>query len=93
MSNKITKRVIATLLVLATFFLGYEMGLAPQKTNAQGIVQYKKCYSIKTSVEGYKEFNENMINEDEALLLPDGWTPLGFTGNTNNLFALICEKK
>ena len=93
MSNKITKRVIATLIILATFFFGYEMGLAPQKTNAQGIIQYQRCYSIKTSIEGYKEFNEGIVNEDEALILPDGWTPLGFTGNNNNMFALICEKK
>ncbi len=93
MNIRIAKKVVSTLLLFAVFFLGYEMGLAPQKSVAQENVQYQKCYSIKTSIEGYKEFNEGVINEDEALLLPDGWNPVGFTGNNNNMFALICQHK
>ena len=95
--SKVSTKIITIIILIATFLIGYEFGLLPQtqisSVSAQEIVQYSKCFALRTPSLGYDEFNQGIVDEEEAILIPDGWTPVGFASSvqgSRGTFTLVC---
>ena len=96
--GKVSTKIITLVIFIATFLIGYEFGLLPQSqkvssVSAQEIVQYSKCFALRTPSLGYDEFNQGIVDEEEAILIPNGWTPVGFASSvqgSRGTFTLVC---
>lgn len=96
--NTISRKVITIVILLVTFLVGYEISLISKTLTVppvygQEIPQYSKCYALRTPSLGYDEFNEGIVDEEEAILIPSGWTPVGFASSyqgSRGTYTLVC---
>ena len=96
--NTVSGKISAIAILLATLLVGYGIGLLPKTLTAspaygQTMPQYSKCYALRTASLGYDEFNQGIVDEEEAILIPSGWTPVGFASGSQGskgTYTLVC---